>query len=90
MQNLGHQSSEFARRYLDGREIRLELDVQHRDSFGRLLAYVWLRDSRLFNMIILREGYAQVYTFPPNVKYVDLFLACEREAREKGRGLWRR
>jgi micrococcal nuclease len=41
------------------------------------------------NFVILREGYAQVLTAPPNTKYQTLFLACQREAREQGRGLWR-
>ena len=68
----------------------LELDVQMRDPYGRLLAYVWAPDGTLFNMAILREGYAFVYTFPPDVRYVDLFLACQRESRERGRGLWGR
>ena len=42
----------------------------------------------MFNETLLREGYAQVATFPPNVKYVDRFLEAQREAREAGKGLW--
>lgn len=87
IQALGRLSSEFTKRRLDGRNVGLETDVEKRDQYGRLLAYVWV-SGQLFNMIILREGYAQVYTFPPNVKYAELFLACQREARENGRGLW--
>ncbi len=87
IQALGRLSSELTKRHLDGRSVGLERDIETRDRYGRLLAYVWVA-SQLFNMIILREGYAQVYTFPPNVKYAELFLACQRKAREKGRGLW--
>lgn len=86
---LGRLAWEFTRSRLDGKDVRLELDVQTRDHYGRLLAYVWLGGT-LFNMVILREGYAQVLTLPPNVRYVDLFLACQREARERRRGLWSR
>lgn len=88
IQALGRLASEFTRKRLDGQAIGLELDVQTRDKYGRLLAYVWLLDGTLFNMVIMKEGYAAIYTFPPEVKYADLFLACQREAREKGRGLW--
>lgn len=27
-------------------------------------------------------------TYPPNVKYVEVFEAAQRDARENGRGLW--
>ena len=37
---------------------------------------------------ISSEGLAQVYTFPPNVKHTDLFLECQRQAREERKGLW--
>jgi micrococcal nuclease len=42
----------------------------------------------MVNMVILREGYAQVLTVRPNLKYQALLLRCQREARENGRGLW--
>ena len=73
-----------------GQDVALELDVQKRDRYRRLLAYVWLEDGTLFNMLIVREGYALVATYPPNVKYVEVFLACQREARKNLRGLWGR
>ncbi len=85
---LGLLAARFTRLHLDGRAVGLEFDVQLRDVYGRLLAYVWLHDGTLFNMLILREGYAQVLTVPPNVRYADLFLACQQEARVQGRGLW--
>jgi micrococcal nuclease len=90
IQALGRLASSFAREYLAGASVRLELDVQTRDRYGRLLAYVWLSDGRMFNLLSLREGYAQVLTIPPNVKHAALLLACQREAREARRGLWKR
>jgi micrococcal nuclease len=88
IQALGRLASDFTKKHLAGKDVRLEFDVQTRDQYGRLLAHVWLEDGTLFNMVILREGYAQILTIPPNVKYADLFLACQREAREANRGLW--
>ena len=87
-QPYGPEASAFAKRELDGEEVGLDLDVQKIDPYGRLLAYVYLPDGQMFNETLLRQGYAQVATFPPNVKYVDRFLAAQREAREANRGLW--
>jgi len=71
-----------------GKRVRLELDVQTRDRYGRLLAYVWVGDL-MVNAELVRSGYAQVMTVPPNVRYQALFLRLQREAREAARGLWR-
>jgi hypothetical protein len=87
-QPYGPEASAFAKREVEGEEVGLELDVQKIDPYGRLLAYVYLPDGQMFNDTLLRQGYAQVATFPPNVKYVDRFLAAQREAREANRGLW--
>jgi micrococcal nuclease len=54
-----------------------------------LLAYVFVGD-RMVNAELVRHGYAQVMTVPPNVRHQDLFLKLQREAREAGRGLWAR
>jgi micrococcal nuclease len=43
----------------------------------------------MFNETLVREGYAQVATFPPNVKYMDRFLEAKREARVAKRSRWR-
>ena len=69
--------------------MRLELDVQSRDRYGRLLAYVWIGET-MINAELVRLGYAQVMTVPPNVRYQSLFLKLQHDARESGRGLWKR
>lgn len=70
-----------------GDTIRLELDVQPADRYGRTLAYVWTGDT-LVNDAMLEAGLAQLLTYPPNVRYVDRFTATQRRAREARRGLW--
>jgi micrococcal nuclease len=87
-QPYGPEASAFAKQHLEGEEVRLELDVQKVDPYGRLLAYVYLPNGEMFNETLLEEGYAQVATFPPNVKYVDRFLEAQREARAANHGLW--
>ena len=87
-QPYGPEASDFTRQYLEGKEVSLELDVEKVDPYGRLLAYVYLPSGEMFNETLLEEGYAQVATFPPNVRYVDRFLEAQREARAANRGLW--
>jgi micrococcal nuclease len=69
------------------------LDVQQRDKYGRLLAYVYVGNI-MINAALMRLGFAQAATFPHHVnphhvKYQDYFLKLQREAREAKRGLWR-
>jgi len=72
-----------------GEKIFLETDVQERDRYGRILAYVWLKDGSMLNEKIICNGYAMPLTIPPNVKYKDTFLYCFRYAREQNLGLWK-
>jgi micrococcal nuclease len=83
----GREAAALNRRLVGGRHVRLELDVRARDQYGRLLAYVWAGDL-MVNAEVVRLGYAQVMTVPPNVRYQALFLKLQREARAAGRGLW--
>jgi micrococcal nuclease len=83
----GPEASAYTEGRLEGKRVRLEYDVEREDRYGRTLAYVWLGDE-LFNETLVRQGYALVTTFPPDVRYVDRFAAAQRDAREHGRGLW--
>lgn len=84
----GREASALNGELVGGRAVRLELDVQERDRYGRLLAYVWVGDV-MVNAELVRRGYAQVMTVPPNVRYQALFLKLQREARDARRGLWK-
>jgi micrococcal nuclease len=87
--DLGQQAAAFAKQLLDGQPVDVEQDVEKRDRYGRLLAYLWLADGSMVNVTSVREGYAQPFTKSPNVRYAALFRRCGQEAREEGRGLWR-
>lgn len=88
VQPYGKEASDYTKELLQNETVCLELDVQERDVYGRLLAYVYLRDGTFVNERLLREGYAQVLTIPPNVRFADRFLEVQQEARDAGRGLW--
>ncbi len=85
----GKEASEANRELVDGKSVSLEFDVQQRDRYKRLLAYVYLKDGTFVNAWLVERGYAQVMTVPPNVKYQKLFLKLERQVREARRGLWK-
>jgi micrococcal nuclease len=85
----GREASDFVERTVPlGSEVRYRLGVDERDRYGRALAYVWLRDGRFLNRLLVARGYAQPLTVPPNVEYEDVFVRAARRAREAGRGLW--
>jgi micrococcal nuclease len=69
------------------KEVVLAKDVSETDKYGRLLRYVYLED-KFVNNIMMKEGYARISTFPPDVKFKDQFLTSEREARDAKVGLW--
>lgn len=85
---LGKKAYGFTRGLLEGKRVRLEFDVERKDRYGRLLAYVYLKDNTLVNAEIVKQGYASLMTYPPNVKYVDELRKLYQEARENKRGLW--
>jgi micrococcal nuclease len=95
----GEEASAYSKKRLPkGLTVWLETDVGLRDRYGRMLAYVWLAEpasdspaevrSKMFNAELLIEGYAQLMTIPPDVRYVEVFTPLQAEAREADRGLW--
>lgn len=89
VQCFGQRASQFNERLVAGERVRLVRDVEERDRYGRLLAYVFRdRDALFVNAELARLGYAQPLTIAPNVRYADRFAALAREARRAGRGLW--
>jgi micrococcal nuclease len=84
----GRQAHAALRRLLPrGTAVRLERDDAPRDRFGRELAYVWT-GSRMVNESLVREGWAMLYTLPPNVKYAGRLERAQKEARAARAGLW--
>ncbi len=89
IQSLGARASKFTKDLCLGRRVRLEYDIARHDRYGRILAYVYLEDGTFVNAKIIEEGYGQIITVPPNVKYVEYFRKLEKESREGNKGLWK-
>ncbi len=69
--------------------VNVEFDVDQRDKYGRLLGYLWNRRSgTLINEKMIEDGYAVLYTFPPNVRYADRLIDAQKRAHARGLGIW--
>ncbi len=81
------EATEYVRSRLLNRSVQMEQDVSNTDRFGRFLRYLWV-DGELFNERMVRDGFAALAVFPPDVKYRDRIAAAEAEAKAANRGLW--
>ena len=90
VQCYGHEASDaLAGMAPEGTRLRLVLDQEARDRFGRLLAYAYRVDDDLFlNRWLVSEGYGATLVFEPNTAHAAEFSRLESEARAAGRGLW--
>ncbi|NVM57572.1 MAG: thermonuclease family protein, partial [Desulfobacterales bacterium] len=88
-EKFGPEAGAFNRKLVYHKKVRLELDRQRHDQYGRLLAYVFLEDGTFVNAEMVRGGYAYYVFRRPNAKYDQLLLRLQREAMAKRVGLWK-
>lgn len=84
---------EMAKRVLEelvsvGDTVGLELDVQKRDRYRRVLAYLYSSDGRMVNRELARQGFVVPLVYPPNVRHVELIRAAVDSAKAEEVGLW--
>jgi micrococcal nuclease len=87
VQCFGKEAAEKNRILVESKTVRLEKDVSETDKYGRLLRYVYVGDQ-MVNELLVREGFAQIDTYPPDIKYVDKFKQDQILARSEGKGMW--
>ena len=87
VQCFGKNATAANKELVEGKRVRLEKDVTDRDKYNRLLRYVYINET-FVNLELVKQGFAHSSTYPPDVKYQDLFLVAQTEARENQRGLW--
>lgn len=83
----GLEAKERNKELVEGKVVRLEKDTSETDVYKRLLRYVYVGDA-FINDLLVKEGFANVATYPPDVKFVNQFLESEKYARENKLGLW--
>jgi len=94
VQCFGKEASNKNKALVEGKEIYLEKDVSDKDRYQRLLRYIYLPNPDLPNEVIfvneylIEQGYGKVITYPPDVKYHQLFVQAQRTAQDEANGLW--
>lgn len=81
------ESKDVLETMIHGKDVRLEKDVSDNDIYGRKLRYVYFKDI-FVNLEMVKRGFANIYTYPPDMKYAEEILVAERYARENNLGLW--
>jgi micrococcal nuclease len=84
----GEQASAYTKAALTDKTVYLDMDVSETDKYGRLLRYLYLDDGTFFNLKMVEDGYAYASTYPPDVKYAQVFKEAASAARDKSAGLW--
>jgi micrococcal nuclease len=89
VQCFGKRASDFNRRTVAGRRVRLRFGAERRDRYGRLLAFVYVEGGgRSVNAELIARGYGRVLTIPPNDAQADAYERLERRARRGSVGIW--
>jgi len=84
---LAEEAREFNRSLVSGRRVELEFDSEGQDKYGRTLAYVYI-DGEFVNGRMVAEGLARARFYGDNERHLPRLRELEREAREKGLGIW--
>ena len=84
------ESSHFNRATVSKSRVRLEFDQERKDHHGRLLAYVFLEDGDMVNVLLVKKGLARVLAVKPNLKYFQILLDAQRAAMRDKIGLWKK
>lgn len=87
IQLYGPEASKYTTDTLLNKNIKLELGIQERDKYGRILAYIYIND-KMFNKTLLEKGLARVAVYPPNTQYLDELKKVEANAKKKKIGIW--
>jgi micrococcal nuclease len=81
------EAARYNKKLVFMKKVRLEFDIEKKDQYGRLLAYVFVKDV-FVNGELVKHGYAKAMVKPPNLKYKDTFVNYQKKAMEEERGLW--
>jgi len=81
----------FTMELLSRQDVRLEMDVQERDVYGRLLAHVYVEQEDGWvhvNTELVRAGLAELLFIPPNARYYGYFQDALNDALLHRRGMF--
>lgn len=87
---MAQAARDFNTKMVKGARVKIEVDRERKDRYGRRLAYVFLQNGDMVNAILVRKGFAHVMLKAPNIKYKAQLLDCQREAMKERLGIWSR
>ena len=85
----GEEAKVYLKSLILDQYVYIEQDVQSRDQYGRLLAYVYTENNLFINADLIANGYAVLMTVPPNIKFENEFYMLQQKARQNKLGMWK-
>lgn len=85
----GYKAKNYNKKMVLSTMIRLEIDKERYDQYGRLLAYIFLKDGKFVNKAMIEQGYAYLLPRRPNIRYNKVLLQSQRNAMSAKQGIWR-
>ncbi|HEY5584076.1 MAG TPA: thermonuclease family protein [Ruminiclostridium sp.] len=82
------KSSDFTKKTLTGKKIKLVFEKDITDQYGRLLAHIILEDGTYYNALMVQNGYAIAGFYSPNTLLKEYFSELQSKAIENGKGFW--
>ena len=83
----GPEATEFAKRYLEDKNVELKFEKGKKDRYKRILAHVYIGNIH-FNKMLIDSGMAKTMFYPPNFAFVGLFEKSEEIAKHSRLGIW--
>ena len=88
LQKGGEEARQWLQNRLEGEKVRLLKDLTSKDKYGRTLAHLFSEDGGHINLELVREGYAAVNIYPPDLLFTDELVAAQQQAEAKYLGIW--
>jgi micrococcal nuclease len=87
-QPFGYAARDYNRQLIGNSKIYLQYDQEKKDSYKRLLTYVFNHNHDFLNQMILLAGYAYYLYKQPNTRHHDILLNAQHDAMRAKRGIW--
>lgn len=85
----GEEAKRWLMSALKGKRVRLVVDAEPQDKYGRTLAHLFTEDDLHINLELVKGGFAAISIYPPNLRFSEELIMAQREAEKANRGIWR-
>ena len=84
----GQEAKAWLINKLRNQRVRLELDAEKTDKYGRTLAYLFTENNELINLSLVKQGLATLSIYPLNLRYVNDLMTAQKQAEQNKLGIW--